>query len=303
MLAGSSLLSGFTAAQHGRVLDGLAELGLIELQVLGGVEDPRLSHVLSLHPVVHGILRNDEDVRRRRAEYFGLNIQMLLAATKEFDPDYPSSWPVWNLVVPHAVEVAGTTLLGDDRLRDPPVITSAIELARLTSRYLIVAGLIRPAMDLLYSVIDQCKSFGFSADSREILGQRHEKGRIALERGDPVAAEQELALVVAGRERILGQNNEFTLASRHKLARAILEQGRWAEAEAMLRSIVEAEKTVRGPEHADTMVVRHSLARAILAQEWRNRTRRSCCATSSRCAIGSGPGPRRRRCSSGRLWP
>ena len=265
--AASSLLPGFTAAQRG-VLDGLAELGLIELQVQDAVEDSRLSYVLSLHPVVHGILRADEDVRRRRAEYFGLNIHMLLAATKGSDPDIPSSWPLWNLVVPHAVEVAKTTLLGSDRLKDILVITSALELARLTSRYLIVAGLIKPATELLYPVIEQCESFGFAADAREILGLRHEKGRIDLERGDPVAAEQELALVVVGRQRLLGEDNRFTLASRHKLARAILEQGqgRWAEAETMLTSIVAAERHVRGPEHSDTMVVRHSLARAILFQ-------------------------------------
>jgi tetratricopeptide (TPR) repeat protein len=253
------------------VLDGLAELGLIELQVQDVAEDSRLSYVLSLHPVVHGMLRADEDVRHRRAEYFGLNIAMMLAATKDSNPDYPSGWPVWNLVVPHAVEVAKTILLGSDRIQDMLVITAALELARLTSRYLIVAGLIRPAMELLDPIIDQCASFGFHEDDKEILGLRHEKGRIALERGDPVAAEHQLASVVAVRQRILGEDQPNTLASMHKLARAILEQGRWAEAEAMLTSIVEAEQHVRGPEHSDTMVVRHSLARAILAQDGRER--------------------------------
>ncbi len=266
--AGSSPLPGFTAEQR-KVLDGLAELGLIELQILESVEDSRLSYVLSLHPVVHGMLRGDKDVRRRRAEYFGLSIQMMLAATEDSNPDYPSSWPVWNLVVPHAVEVAKTTLLGNDRIQDIRVITIALELARLTSRYLIVAGLIGPAMELLDPVIGQCASFGFHEDDKEILGLRHEKGRIALERGDPVAAERQLAPVVAVRQHILEKDHPDTLASMHKLARAILEQGRWAEAEAMLTSIVEAEQYVRGPEHSDTMVVRHSLARAILAQERR----------------------------------
>jgi hypothetical protein len=98
---------------------------------------------------------------------------------------------------------------------------------------------------------------------------RHERGRIDIERGEPAAAERELALVVAGRERILGKDHRDTLASRHKLARAILEQGRWPEAEAELTSIVADEQQVRGPEDPDTMVVRHSLARAILAQERR----------------------------------
>jgi hypothetical protein len=122
---------------------------------------------------VHGIFRGDEDVRRRRAAYYSLNIELLL---------------------------------------------------------------------------------------------RHEKGRIAIKRGDPAAAEAELREVVVGRTRILGERDPDTLASRHKLAKAMLEQTRWAESEADLASIVEDERHVRGYDHLDTIVVRHSLARAIYAQ-------------------------------------
>ena len=265
-LAGSSLFTEFTAAQRLSMLDGLANLGLVEPHVLAGIEDPDLAHVLSLHPVVHGILRDDEDVRQRRTDYYGLNVRMLLDATKDFDPDYPENWVIWNIIAPHSLEVSRTALLGAPQLVDQKVIASALELARLTGRYLIVTGLVRPASDLVLPIVANCESFGFHEDDREILALRHEKARIALERGDPQAAEAELRQVIAGREHVLGENHHDTLASRHKLARAILEQGRWAEAESLLRSIVLAENTVRGPEHSDTMVVRHSLARSILAQ-------------------------------------
>jgi hypothetical protein len=191
---------------------------------------------------------------------------MLLDATKDFDPDYPENWVIWNIVAPHSLEVSRTSLLGAPQLVDRKVIASALELARLTSRYLIVTGLVRPAHDLVLPIVANCESFGFHEDDREILALRHEEARIALERGDPQAAEVELRRVIAGREHVLGENHPDTLASRHKLAKAILEQGRWAEAEPLLRSIVLAENKVRGPEHSDTMVVRHSLARSILAQ-------------------------------------
>jgi pimeloyl-ACP methyl ester carboxylesterase len=265
-LAESSLFMEFTALQRLSVLDGLANLGLVEPSVLAGIEDPDLSHVLSLHPVVHGILRDDKDVQQRRTDYYGLNVRMLLDATKDIDPDYPENWVIWNIIAPHSLEVSRTSLLGAPQLVDQKVIASALELARLTSRYLIVTGLVRPAHDLVLPIVANCESFGFHEDDREILALRHEKARIALERGDPQAAEAELWRVIAGRERILGENHPDTLASRHKLAKAILEQGRWAEAEPLLRSIVQAENKVRGPEHSDTMVVRHSLARSILAQ-------------------------------------
>ena len=267
VLAESPLFTDFTAMKCHAVLHALADLGLVEPYVLKGSDDMHLTHVLSLHPLVQGILRDDEDVQERRTDYYGLNVRMLLAVTKDFDPDYPESWRIWDVIAPHAIEVSRSSLIGDRPLGDRSVIDSALELTRLTSRYLIVTGLLGPAHDLVLQVISNCTSFGFHEDDRQILALRHEKARIALERGNPETAEAEFREVIAGRKQILGENHADTLATGHKLAKAILEQGRWAEAEPLLRSIVLAENEVRGPEHSDTMVVRHSLARAILAQE------------------------------------
>jgi len=265
LLAESPLFTQLTAMQRVTVLEGLADLGLVEPHSLDGVEDPALSHVLSLHPVVHGLLRDDPDVQERHVEYYGLNLRLLISATKDFDPDYPESWGIWDVLAPHALEMSEISLIGGPYPADQRIVRSALELARLTSRYLIVTGLLEPASRLLNSIVTSCNSFGFHETDREILALRHEIARIALERGDPKSAEAELRLVIAERERKLGESHPDTLASRHKLAKAILEQGRWAEAEPLLNSIVVAEQEVRGAEHPDTMVVRHSLARAILA--------------------------------------
>jgi hypothetical protein len=264
--AESSLFNEFTTTKGVATLDALADLGLVEPHTIDNTDDPRLSHVLSLHPVVHGVLRDDVDVRRKRAEYYGLNLQMLLAATHGANPDAPESWELWNIVAPHTVEVSRTSLLGGPQLRDRSIIVAALELARLTIRYLIIIGILGPADNLAEALVSQCEKFGCDIDDREILALRHEAARIALERGFPVAAEAELRRIIVGRERNLGHQNADTLASRHKLAKAIMDQGRWSEAESLLRSIVLAERTVRGPEHNDTIVVRHSLARAIMNQ-------------------------------------
>jgi hypothetical protein len=266
VIAENSLFTRFTAGGQRAVLEGLDNLGLIELDVQEGISDRKLAYVLSLHPIVHGILRDDKDVQQRRADYYGLNLRMLLAATNAYDPDLPENWTMWNAVAPHAIETVRATLLGKPKLADQGVIVSALELARTTSRYLIMAGLLRPVETFLPPIIDECAIFGFDKNDREILALRHERGRMALERGDPEAAEAELRQVIAARKRVIGTDDPDTWASRHKLAKAILEQGRWGEAEALLRAIVDAENDIRGPEHSDTMVVRHSLARAILAQ-------------------------------------
>lgn len=265
-LSGTTVLPNFTSDRRAPVLEGLADLGLIELHTLPNIEDPDLANVLSLHPVVQGIFRDDHDVRQRRAEYYAANVELLLGATKGHNPDYPEGWGVWPLLVPHTVEVCRATLLGPTALTGQRVIAQALELARTTCRYLIVAGITEPAEILVTGIIGNVAALGYGLDDREILALRHEKGRIAIERGSPAAAEAELRQVVLGRTRVLGERHPDTLASRHKLARAILEQSRWPEAEDQLASIVEDERDVRGYEHPDTIVVRHSLARAVHAQ-------------------------------------
>ncbi|MFF3176502.1 tetratricopeptide repeat protein [Streptomyces sp. NPDC057900] len=264
-LAESPLFTG-AAGTLSPALKGLEELGLVDPYEHEDVPDLDLAGLLTLHPVVHGVLREDKEVRERPGDYYGLALRMVLAATHARNPDHPANWPLWAALSPHALEVARTCLLGDLKLNDRTVRTDALELARLTARYLIAAGLLSPAYALVLPLIECCDSYGFDCDDREILGLRHEHGRIHLDREQLGEAEEVLALVVAARTAILGENHADTLASRHKLARAINEQaGREGEAEVLLRSIVEAENQVRGPEHYDTLVVRHTLARTMLS--------------------------------------
>ncbi|MFH7595796.1 alpha/beta fold hydrolase [Streptomyces racemochromogenes] len=265
-LARSSLFPGVTPARTGAALAGLEEFGLVEAYEREGVAERDLAHVLTMHPVVHGVLREDGEVRERSAEYYGLAVQLVLSATHLRNPDHPANWPLWAALAPHALEVSRACLLGDLKLSDRTVRAEALELARLTSRYLIATGLLGSAYDLVLPMVERCGSFGFDVDDREILGLRHEQGRIHLDREQLPQAERVLEQVVRARTRILGENHADTLASRHKLARAINEQsGREGEAEVMLRSIVAAENEVRGREHYDTLVMRNTLARTMLA--------------------------------------
>lgn len=265
VLAASPLFAGFSAVRTNEVLGQLERLGLVEPSALDSVDDRRLRHVLELHPLVHRVLRDDEDVRANLDAYYGLAVALLRAATRDHDPDSHEGWATWAGLAPHAVEVARTVLAGAVRLGDRAVILDALELARLTGRYLIVRDFSRSARELLDPIIANCSSLGFARNDPNILGLRHEVARATMEIGELAAAESDLQEIIAAREAVLGDLHADTLASRHKLAKAILEQGRWAEAERLLRSVVSAEYKVRGAEHSDTLVVRHSLARATLA--------------------------------------
>ncbi|NUS18142.1 MAG: tetratricopeptide repeat protein, partial [Streptomyces sp.] len=265
-LPGSPLFPDFPSDDRDEVLRQLAHLDLIEEvpQPSAAVFD--LQRGLQLHPLVHALLRGDPDVRGRRADYYGLTVRVLLHIATEQPPDEPENWEVWEAILPHAVEVARSALDPGDRVGDVGVQTDALELARLTARYLIAGGPLLPAVELLEPLIEHSRAYGFAPDDREILGLRHELGRIYLEIGDLTTAETYLRDVVADRERVLGPRAAHTLASRHKYARSVLEQrDRAAEAVPLLRTVVKEELDLHGPEHPDTLTVRHSLARALFA--------------------------------------
>ncbi|TXL84709.1 helix-turn-helix domain-containing protein [Streptomyces sp. IB2014 016-6] len=264
-LAPSGLFVDFPRPQRNAVLKGLEDLGLVETVGRPEARSNGPGTGLVLHPVVHALLRGDKDVERCRADYYGLNVGLLLDITRKAAPDIPESWDTWTAVAPHAMEVVNATLLAPCPLDDTSVVRRALELARLTARYLIVVGLLRPAHELIETIIVRCGDFGFRPDDREILGLRHERGRIALENDDHAKAETELRQVVADRERVLGPGDTDTLASKHKLARSILEQGRYVEAAPLLRLVADAELVARGPDDSDTVTVQHSLARAMFA--------------------------------------
>lgn len=263
----SPLLPDFTRAQCQAVLAELDHRGLIEDVPLTETDNYDLKRGFTLHPVVQGLLRGDEDVQRRMVDYYALALRMLLDVAKEAPPDAPEHWKVWAALMPHAVDVAKQT--AEAGVRDLDLVSMALELARLAARFLIVGGLLRPADDLLAWLIGHCEEYGFAPDDREIMGLRHEKGRIALEMDDHGRAERDLRQVVADRARVLGPAHSDTLASRHKFARSILEQDRWAEAEKLLTEVVEAEYREHGVRHSDTITVRHSLARAQMAMDRR----------------------------------
>src|SRR5712691_4701210 len=159
ILAGSPLFVGITAKGCTAILQGLSDLGLVEFHVLSEVDSPELSHVLSLHPAIHGVLREEIDVRRRRDDYYRVNVRMLLSATKSFNPDFAENWIVWHVIAPHAVEICRATMTAGTEPADRSLLVLALDLARLTCRYLIVAGLLAPADRLIEPIIANCGSF------------------------------------------------------------------------------------------------------------------------------------------------
>ncbi|MEU6074508.1 tetratricopeptide repeat protein [Micromonospora sp. NPDC047074] len=267
ILAASPLFEGLTARQRVKVLEGIGDLALVDFDVRADGTDPAFAHVLSLHPLVHAMFRDRDEVRQHIDEYHRLVMTLLLAATEGQNPDDPAAWSNWDVLVPHVAEAVHEYLAPQRQKHDPETVQRALELTRLAARYLIAVGLPGSAHGIVDPIVRGCAAYDHDPDRPEVLALRHELGRTWLERGQPEMAERVLREVIADRTRVLGSDDADTLASRHKLSKAIMAQRRWPQAEAELRQIVAAEDQVRGPEHWDTMVVRHSLALAVLAQQ------------------------------------
>ncbi|QLQ37516.1 alpha/beta fold hydrolase [Micromonospora robiginosa] len=266
VLKRSPLFSEFTAQQQLTVLEGLADLSLLAPDELPDVRIEDFRHVLSLHPLVHGIMRDDRELRRQATDYHALCVQLLTAAVRDLNPDATADWDGWYLLAPHTIGLARDYLRGSGIRYERLTVLAMLELVRLTARYLLLTGLARSAEEMLVPVVENCSAYGMSPADREILALRHEMARAALEQQRHAEAEEMLRDIIVTREALLGVRHPDTLASRHKLARSIMAQNRWSEAEKELRAIVAAEDEVRGPEHSDTMIIRHSLARSVLLQ-------------------------------------
>lgn len=266
-LSASPLFPTLGGDQVRDALDALSDLAFVESARLQGVADPAYADVRTLHPLVRDMVREHEAVHRHRPVFDALVMNLLEGAASGVDPDDPNNWSRWSVLGP---QCAGTVLdyvsSGHRTVREPPTLRQAVDLVRLTARYVLAIGQPRECEIFLNRCLRAIAISAIEVDETQALALRHELGRTALEQGRLPEAEHELRQVIAARDRLLGPGHPDTLASRHKLARAIMEQRRWDVAEAELQGIVAGEERVRGSEHPDTLTIRHSLARAVLAQ-------------------------------------
>ncbi|NJP31064.1 tetratricopeptide repeat protein [Micromonospora thermarum] len=276
-LSASPLVGEIGEERLREVLRSLADFALVDLGVIESLpaQSP-VSHVVTLHPLVRELVRDQPDVVADRAAYHELVLDLLdvlrlrdpdRPREEEFDPDEPDKWASWHVLAPPTMGAVLDFLDAGDLPRSrADLLDVALDLARLIARYILAVGLPGQAEIFLERCLAGCRRIGVDLDDRPVLSLRHERSRAALEQGHLAWAEEELRKIIPAREALLGREHRNTLASRHKLARTILEQGRWREAEEELRDIVRAEYRVRGPEDRDTMTARHSLARAIVYQ-------------------------------------
>jgi len=275
MLTETPLFAGVPIEQIRLAVGQLAEAHLIRKHERGA-DDPDLSEVLSLHPMVHNVFREDDQVQVHRIDYGRAMLDILAAATENRPADDPDNWAVWAALFPHARDAVLATVTSQATSCERLLVVSALNLARATARYLLASGLLEPAGSFLDALIDDCAGFRFDSSDTKILALRHERARLSIELGRYDRAARELEEVIAGQTLEHGPDHANTWASRHQLAKALLEQQRFEEAEAMLREILPASRRINGWRHRDTVTVWHTWARALLHVEGARQAETMC---------------------------
>lgn len=101
----------------------------------------------------------------------------------------------------------------------------------------------------------------------DAAARRFEQAVALRTQGQNAAAEKELRVVIAIRERVLGPEHPATLKSRNNLANALHDQGQYAEAEREHRALLAIKERVLGAEHPHVFESCYNLALSLEDEE------------------------------------
>jgi tetratricopeptide (TPR) repeat protein len=248
------VLAEVTHRAWGRV-DGLVELrrvGLLEELSLGRHAKP----CLRIHPAVAEHSRRDPAYQGAAAAAFDLQaIELLNAELRRLDPGLPRNWFWIRRLEPHVAEVVASPALTTHEER-----AAALRLATDTAMALQPAGGHLAAKTLLDRAISALGPL--PADDPALLDAR--AARACLARWDPPAdlaqVEEELAGILADKERALGVEHLSTLETADELAIVQAERGLLVPALKGFDRVLEARTRLLGATHPDSLMTRHRRA-------------------------------------------
>lgn len=209
---------------------------------------------VTLHRLTQAVLRDyvDEDDTSELRE----RVAAILARSNPGNPDHPSTWPKWAMLMPHILAI-DPTKTENASLRD---------LACDGSWYLLARGDARSGQRFAYHLSKEwCETLG--ADDGHTLRATSTLARSWLDLGRPEVAAGLDRDVLNRRRRVLGECNPETLRSASNLALALRMMG---EANAALRldeDTLLKRLRVLGSDHPDTLRSTNNLALSLIAND------------------------------------
>ena len=255
-LAASPLLRNITGPRLWEALQALDAFGLIDVDPTPAIG------VVQLHPLVRDTTAKQlgaADGEQAAYLYLAAILLARVIAKETGLPEDPQTWPLWQLLAPHATyifdRIESVTELRDD------TAAGAAYAANMAARYQAARGFLAQAEAIQRGAVAFMTQV-LGAEHPGTLSPRHELARM-MARGDSAAAEAEYRKVLAARVRVLGPEHPDTLTTRHEIARMMAERGDYAGAEAEYRDVLAVWVRVLGPEHPDTLTTRHEIARMM----------------------------------------
>ena len=265
-MSASTLFEKITGPRLWQVLQALDGFGLIDLETDGSsIGSDNAAPVLRLHPLIRDTSYPRPDVPgEERAAYLDLAARLLQRAAKQQTglPEDPPTWPVWQLLAPHALEVF--TVLESEPGCPGDAALAAADAAELAARYRAEQRLHAEAEAVLRGVT-AVREDNLGADHPDTLDTRHGIARRMVQRRDFSQAQTEFREVLAARLRVLGPDHPETLGTRHSIARTMAALGDYAGAQAEFREVLAIRMEILGPEHPRTLGTRHEIARTMAA--------------------------------------
>ena len=161
------------------------------------------------------------------------------------DPELPSTWPAYAVLLPHARAVLDLTSNG----------------MRQIAQYLGYSGSYPVARDLFRLITDAyAADDAYGPEHRDTLAARHELATWTGQAGDAAAARDQFAALLPIEERVLGPDHPGTLTTRASLASWTGKAGDGTAARDQFAALLPSQERVLGPDHPGTLTTRGNLA-------------------------------------------
>lgn len=239
-----------------RLIDALADFGLLTRQVPAQATNEPIAYSVEIHPLIGETMRMAAAMENQTSEYLRLAVFGLAEAAAGRDPRAPEDRSFWELTSSHLKRML-TVAAQVEPLAEQVADTLTTSVA-LCVDYAISSGFFVEA-DGLDSAAAHVEA-ELSPDHPAVLRLRYQRARLTDRRGDPASAATAYRSVLVDRTRVFGADHPETLRTRHALAWVLTRLDDLDGAETVFRAVLESRNRVLGSMHPQTLWTRHDLA-------------------------------------------
>jgi tetratricopeptide (TPR) repeat protein len=200
----------------------------------------RIDGGLQMHRLVQAAVRRSLD-QAQLDEVVRVATHVLIAVSPEGSSDEPSTWPVWQALLPHVLALVPN----DGERVEPHLVSRLIDDA---GTYLAARGEVTKGIELLEQALAIAERNG-DPESEDVAMRLAKLGAVLAEAGalDPGLALQKRALSI--RERTHGPDSPHIATALRDLARTLSRTGEHVRARGLAERALAIDELTHGPDH------------------------------------------------------